>query len=468
MKNQKIIRPQAGQQEKFLSSQADICVYGGAAGSGKSWALCLECLRHINNPKFGAALFRRTSKQVRSEGGLWDRSCDIFPYAGGQPRESILQWRFPSGAKISFAHLEHEKDKFNWDGSEIALIGFDELIHFTKGQFFYMLSRNRSTCGITPYIRATTNPDSESCVAEFIAWWIGEDGYPIPERSGVLRWFYRIENTIHWFSTKEEAIEKNHELAKQADPKSVTFIAASVHDNPALLKADPSYLANLQALPKVERERLLKGNWKIHSEGGNIFNRAWFKFVDELPTDKFLTVRYWDKAGVADDSACETVGVKMSKNKEGQFFVEDVIHGRWSSFQREKMIRETAKKDGKKVEVYFEQEPGSAGLDSAAMTIRNLAGYTVKADRVTGDKLERAMPLSAQVEAGNVFLLKASWNRVYMDQMHGFPNLKLKDMVDASSGAFNVLAERECEDWSDMIRIVYRPQATPSFRDWRF
>ena len=57
-----------------------------------------------------------------------------------------------------------------------------------------MLSSNRSTCGVKPYIRATTNPDTDSWVRQFIAWWIDEDsGYPIPSRSGKIRWFF-IQN----------------------------------------------------------------------------------------------------------------------------------------------------------------------------------------------------------------------------------------------------------------------------------
>src|SRR5436305_14925946 len=70
---------------------------------------------------------------------------------------------------------------------------FDELTHFTAHQFFYMVSRNRSTCGVRPYIRATCNPDADSWVADFLAWWIDpQTGLPIPERAGVLRYYIRV------------------------------------------------------------------------------------------------------------------------------------------------------------------------------------------------------------------------------------------------------------------------------------
>ena len=129
-----IIQPQPGPQEMFLSSPADIAIYGGAAGGGKSYALLLEALRHTNNKNFGAVIFRKNANQIMSEGGLWDTASEIYPYAGGKPsRNPRPTWKFPSGAKISFAHLEYEKDKLGWQGSQIPLIGFDELTHFTEG-----------------------------------------------------------------------------------------------------------------------------------------------------------------------------------------------------------------------------------------------------------------------------------------------------------------------------------------------
>src|SRR5690606_135321 len=113
-------------------------------------------------------IFRKTYPQVRNEGGLWDESETLYPLMGAEPIVTRLEWRFPSGATVRFAHLDHESDKYNWQGAQIALIGFDEVTQFSESQFFYMLSRNRSTCGVRPYIRATCNPDADSWVAEMI------------------------------------------------------------------------------------------------------------------------------------------------------------------------------------------------------------------------------------------------------------------------------------------------------------
>ena len=123
-----------------------------------------------------------------------------------------------------------------------------------------MLSRNRSTCGVKPFVRATCNPDADSWVAKFIEWWINQDtGYPIKERSGKIRWFIRRNETITWADSKEELWEQFNLSTKeeQQEPKSATFIMSLVQDNKELLRVNPSYLANLKALALIDRERLL-------------------------------------------------------------------------------------------------------------------------------------------------------------------------------------------------------------------
>lgn len=124
------IKPQPGYQTNFLSCEADIVIGGGAAGAGKTYSLLLESLRNIENPKFGAEIFRRTVPQITATGGLWDESQTLYPLLGANPNESKHYWTFKSGARVSFSHMQHEKNKLDWQGSQIPLIGFDELSHF--------------------------------------------------------------------------------------------------------------------------------------------------------------------------------------------------------------------------------------------------------------------------------------------------------------------------------------------------
>jgi hypothetical protein len=130
------------------------------------------------------------------------------------------------------------------------------LTHFTAHQFFYLVSRNRSTCGVRPYIRATCNPDAESWVADFLAWWINPGtGLPILERAGILRYYVRVAEKIVWANRPENLakhLQRPEDLPPGVEPPqpiSVTFLPAKVFDNPASLQVNPEYLGYLLSLP---------------------------------------------------------------------------------------------------------------------------------------------------------------------------------------------------------------------------
>jgi predicted phage terminase large subunit-like protein len=328
------IKPQPGAQEGFLSSAADITIYGGAAGGGKSYALLLEPLRHVENGDFGAVILRRTTPEITANvGGLWAESEKLYAIVGGTPRFGYLDWRFPSGARIKFDHMEYEKDKHKYQGAQIPLICFDEITHFTEGQFWYMVSRNRSTCGVAPYIRGTCNPDASSWVRQFIAWWIDDrSGYAIPERSGKLRWFVRHGGELQWANSREELQGRFPELT----PKSMTFIPATLEDNPALTTKDPGYLANLQSLPYVERERLLAGNWNVVDAEGAEWPPEYFKNIwcDEWPHDRQVTVVALDPSvGKMNKATATRQGdysafVAVAKGNDGIYYVDANIERR--------------------------------------------------------------------------------------------------------------------------------------------
>lgn len=435
------IRPQPGAQSTFLSSAADIAIYGGAAGGGKSWALLMEPLRHIANANFGAVFFRRTTVQIRNEGGLWDESAKLYPLIGGAPREHVLQWRFPTGSSVTFAHLEHEKNVHDWQGSQIPLICFDELTHFSQKQFWYMLSRNRSTCGVRPYIRATCNPDADSWVAQFIAWWLDPDtGLPIHERAGVVRWFVRVHDKLIWSDNPAELVAKHPGIPA----KSATFVPARLSDNPALTNADPGYLANLLALSTVERARLLDGNWKIRPAAGLLFQRAWCKVVDVAPADMQI-VRGWDLAATPKTEGNDpdwTAGTKIGRDRlTGRYTVLDHRRLQDGPMQVERFIRNTASQDGVSVEVNLPQDPAQAGKAQLAAYVRALEGYNVRGKPVTGDKVTRFNPFSAQAAAGNVDVLRGDWNEEWFSALEGFPEAKHDDDADSTAQAFNAFLD---------------------------
>lgn len=458
-KNKIILAPQKGPQERFLATPADICIYGGAAGGGKTYGLLLEPMRHMSNPNFNAVIFRKEYTQITAPGGLWDSARKVYSHVqGAYPLKTPkLHWCFTKGATVNFAHLNNDDDCESWQGSQIAMIGFDELTHFTEHQFFYMLSRNRTDSGVTPYVRATCNPDADSWVAEFISWWIDQrTGYPIPERSGKVRWMVRVNEVIHWTDSRKEAVAvavENGIGKEQAEtmPKSVTFIASTLQDNKILMKNDPSYLANLQALPLVDRERLLYGNWKIKAAAGLMFKRTQVNMVEEIPNDVILWCRGWDLAATSEDeegNPAYTAGVLIGKRRNGRYIVADVINRRLAASDVRKLILMTAQSDRAtygRVCQRLPQDPGQAGKEQAQSYMKFLSGFIVKIMPESGDKVTRAEPFSAMwqgtetMDVGFVDVLVADWNGMFFNQYESFPQSDFKDMVDAGANAFNTI-----------------------------
>jgi predicted phage terminase large subunit-like protein len=458
------ISAQPGPQTDFLRNAADIGIYGGAAGGGKTVGLILEPLRHVGRvANFTAVFFRRTTPQITNPGGLWDESQNFYPLVGGTPHVGVHEWRWPRASKIKFAHLQLETTVHDWQGAQIALICFDELTHFSAHQFFYMVSRNRSTCGVRPYIRATCNPDADSWVAEFLAWWIDQEtGLAIPERAGVLRYFIRVAEKIVWADRPEDLLQympRPQDLPPGVDPPrpiSVSFVPAKVSDNPALLRVNPEYLAWLLSLPTLERERLLSGNWKIRPAAGLYFKREWCAVVDEVPADLDI-VRYWDLAATEKTALNDpdwTVGIKLGRDKNGGYWL--LVHARANPGDVERLLHNTATQDGKRVRIGFGKDPGQAGKSQALHLVRALSGFTLTPAPKSGDKITRFGPFSSQCRAGNVKIRRGRWNEDLFRALEGFPDLAHDDEADACSGALELL-NPQMKSWG--IFELYRQQA---------
>ncbi len=463
----RIVKPQPGPQTAFMATPANVCIYGGAAGGGKSFGLLMSALRYKNVPGFGCTIFRRNFNQIFSQGGLWDESMKIYQgIRGADPKFARGQWWFRNQngdivSKVTFAHIERDEDVHKWQGSQICEIGFDELTHFSEKTFFYMLSRNRSTCGVEPFIRATCNPDADSWVAKFIEWWIDPDtGYPIPERSGKLRWFVRRDEILYWANTKQE-LWKQFDLKtpeEKAEPRSVTFIMSKLEDNQELLKVNPGYMANLKAMSVIERERLLHGNWKIKAAAGLFFKRSQVgDYLSFVPDDVIEWVRCWDLAATEkteNGDPAFTSGVLMGKRKNGRYIVADVVNKQMSASDVRQTIKHTAQQDiakYKRVKIRLPKDPGQAGKEQAESYIKFLAGFNAVTVAETGSKEARAEPMAAQWQAGNFDVLTGAWNEEYLQQLENFPDSKFKDMVDASANAFTELETKNVFDLSNLI-----------------
>lgn len=462
------IGPQPGPQQQFVDTEADLAFYGGGAGGGKSWGLLYDQGRWTHLGRFRGVLFRRTSTELMGGGGLWDESKEILRAFQGRPRTSpTLDWSFPSGARIELRHLQYESDVQAHSGRQYTVIGFDEIQTFTAGQFWFLLSRLRSNCGVRPYVRATCNPLPDSWIWDLVEWWISEDGYAIPERSGVIRWFVRVDDVLHWYDSREEAIEAHPDSA----PLSFTFISASLGDNRILSEGDPDYRAKLMNMTRVDRMRLLDGNWKIRAGAGLVFRRDEFRLADSPPAKILATVRFWDKAAspvtAKHPNPDWTRGARVSLCEGGLLWVDDIVSARERGTRVLALQRQTAEADGVHVRIGLWQDTGGAGKTDVDVTMDYLAGFAVQvvqsfsadttgmaeAKKARSSKPKRvfADAWAPWVEKGRVFVKRGQpWTAELLVEADGFPEARFDDIIDAISGAFQILVGGGLA-WWDLI-----------------
>lgn len=276
---------------------------------GKTGALFLENLRHVQQKGWGSMIFRRVFKNIESEGGLWSTLKlmygDLHPSIRPRFIDGDKMARFPSGVQTTLAHLNKVEDVFGYNGAQIPLLGFDELQHFTAFQFFYMLSRNRGVgTKIRSYTRGTCNPVGHGWLKEFVSWWLYPPDfadesladYPITEREGVLRYLIRFMGKNYWGDTRQECYESLPADARKSDTnpdgasienaKSVTFITGKLDENKILLESDPGYKGNLLQLDPSEQEQLLKGRWRSIGTDDRIMYEP--RAIEDLFTNTFV------------------------------------------------------------------------------------------------------------------------------------------------------------------------------------
>ena len=216
----------------------------------------------------------------------------------------------------------------------------------------------------------------------------------------------------------------------------------------------------------IERDKKAMGSYAVASQfqqrpaprGGGMFKREWFNVVETVPASGSV-VRGWDLAASETISAAFTAGVKMRRTPEGIFYIEDVIRFRGSAGKVDQVLKTTASQDGYMVRVDLPQDPGQAGKAQVKYLSRLLAGYNIRSSTETGDKETRALPFSAQAEAGNVKLVRGLWNETYLDELTIFPFSDYKDQVDASSRAFSALIPKKSDSQIPQAPEVITPNA---------
>jgi predicted phage terminase large subunit-like protein len=384
-------------QAAFLTVPVREALFGGAAGGGKSDSLLMAALQYVDEPGYAAILFRRTYADLALPGAIMDRSKEWLSGKAARWNEREKTWTFPSGATLSFGYLEHEQDKYRYQGSEFQFAGFDELTQLGESQYRYLFSRLRRLKGssVPLRMRAASNPGG-----------VG-----------------------HGWVLQRFITERRPDRL---------FIPATLDDNPYLDRDE--YVKSLQDLDPYTRAQLLNGDWFARPPGRK-FRREWFAVVDELPATA-RRARFWDlaateaRAGADPDWTC---GALLAE-QDGRFWLCDLRRTRATPQGVEALVRQTAELDGREVDIWMEQEPGSAGvkvIDDYARRV--LAGWSFRGNRSTGNKEVRANPFSAAAEAGNVLLVRGAWIGEFLDEAESFPNGQHDNQVDAVSGAMAML-----------------------------
>lgn len=252
-----------------------------------SWSLLLEAKKDVKNPNFYATILRNEKPDLED---LVDESYKIFGQDGNYNKSLVdMTWYFNSGGKLKFSYYsdDYENFKKRFQGKQFAFIGIDEITHCPYKKFKYLITDNRNAYHIRSRFWGTCNPDPDSWVAQFISWWIDDDGYPIAERNGMVRYCYMPSNDIgeiYWGDTREEVFDQCREdimkhwrpkYAKYGSPsdlfiKSVAFVEAKLEDNIKLMASNPAYLANLANQDEEQQSRDLDGNWKFRAAGDDM------------------------------------------------------------------------------------------------------------------------------------------------------------------------------------------------------
>lgn len=193
----------------------------------------------------------------------------------------------------------------------------------------------------------------------------------------------------------------------------------------------------------VERDKKVMGELAVAGQfqqrpaprGGLLFKPDQIGVIDAIPaSEQIKWTRGWDLASSTDGDW--TAGVKCGRLADGRVLVADVLRLRVGPDQRDAAIKNTADMDGRSTTQSIPQDPGQAGKTQALYLTRMLAGHKVKTSPETGDKVTRAEPVAAQVNVGNLVLLRGDWNKTFIDELRSFPNGSFDDQVDALSRAF--------------------------------
>jgi predicted phage terminase large subunit-like protein len=437
-------KPCSARQSEFLKSNATVTVFGGSRGSAKTYGGLLRHLRWVHEPRYVGYVIRKNEKILRDGGGAFQEACVLYRLF--EPRIKVtskpMRITFPSGATIDFQGFGDDRDMDKYRGKQLSGIMCDEGNQLEEKHVDMLMSCMRTSSKMNPNIWITCNPDPHSYLFKWVEWYLypkgavvdGElvEGRPDPAKNGKLIWMIRVNGTYVFDEDRNKLIDDyNYLYDGKADPISFRFIGATVYDNPPLLKNNPTYLAQLLGLPRVQKERDLFGNWVAVDETTGYFKKAWVgDLLHTVPLDVVRRVRCWDFAASIPSEVNPdpdwTVGVLMSRNRDDKFIIEDVARFRKRHGEVLQEVIRVAREDQAfygDVQCFIPEDAGQAGKVAATYAVNQLAmnGIGAKLIKVGSvSKLNRFKPFAASAEVGSVRVVQAKWNHEFFYELEAF------------------------------------------------
>lgn len=443
------------QQMVLLDDETDILLTGGGAGSGKTHTCIVKALKYAEDPAARVLVLRLTYPSLKSIGGIVEEAGKIYADFNTTFKIQPLEHHFPNGAMIKFVAMPANlKEVQGWQPTHVII---DEGAEFTMEDILALQARIRSTTYRQGKLSMTItcNPDRNSWLYDWVEYSLDpETGVPKPGTENITRWFVILAGKIYWGDCPHELFKEHGEGYIYGDtfiPLSFRFIPMTIEDNPVILKYNPRYKANLLSQSRVSQLRYLYGSWTAVPEGSSVFNRDWVNIVDFPPVQVSQRVRSWDLAYSVKSEVYPnpdwTVGVKMSRTREGRYVIEDVARFRKLTDGVVKEIIDTAEQDGLNQLVTYPRDNGG-GKSSSMFLARTFAenGMYTKGIPISAhsSKMQRFLPFCSLAEAGLIDVVRAPWNEAFFVELEHFDgSKKIKDdQVDACSDAFNTLSKQ--------------------------
>ena len=479
--------PSSPKQQRAVETfeKVQILVLGGARYGGKTYLGAMLSTLYADDPNSRIVFFRNTLEAMKRGGSIIDTVKSVYSkienrckmiVGGNPPVGKILTGpgagvRRGQGARIEFIPMAHESDVENIRGASFSLAVIEEAIpDFSQDQIEFIMSCLRSNAKRESKLVMTCNPMESHFICTLIKdYYLDENGDPIDERCGDVRYFYKHMGDYYWGNSRQEVYDIVTELGAFSDPEvqnlphedklnrilSFSFVQLTAYDNPIGMKNNPGYMAMLEGMNAVQRARNLKGNWYAKEEGKGFFNREWLrgehgqrvKSVKDIPKN-CIAIRAVDKAySECSDSSPDPDYTALSplllKDRDGFYWLIGNYHpqvtdqipfrksdkpclGRFRKLagERDNLVALQLNTDTENAETFGYQKPqlalakdsgGGSGDYFSTITRMTEEGITVLKDQtqsnVKGKKIADFAAFTSACQQGIVYIVEETFDQ---------------------------------------------------------